>query len=75
MEYVAKFQWKAYKYRIDLTAGEIGEMLSKEIGQIDTLIKARMNAYYQDKAAVDSAAKAKRYTPLFMAGVSSARSC
>lgn len=38
---------------------EIAEGLLAEVNQIDTLIKGRMNSYYQEKAAIDAVLKSK----------------
>lgn len=54
------FRWVTMKYRVDLSVREIAEMLLNEVTQIDNLVKARMNAYYQEKASIDAVVKAKR---------------
>jgi V-type H+-transporting ATPase subunit C len=56
---VEQFRWNSLKYRTDLAVREIADVLLAEVTQIDTLIKGRMNGYYQDKAAIDAVLKAK----------------
>lgn len=60
-QYLDGFRWNNLKYRTDLAVREIADVLLSEVNQIDTLIKGRMNSYYQDKAAIDTVLKSKRY--------------
>lgn len=60
-EYVDQFAWNSLKYRTDLSVREIAEYLFDEVNQIDNLIKARMNSYYQGKAEIEKVTKNKTY--------------
>ncbi|PJF17703.1 ATPase, V1 complex, subunit C domain-containing protein [Paramicrosporidium saccamoebae] len=53
--YVKSFQWNVMKYRTDKTVTEIADTIVQETQQIESLLKARLNAYSQAKSSVAAA--------------------
>lgn len=58
-EYLGGFQWNGMKYRTDQPVKEIVEALAGEASQMDNLVKAKMNAFYQAKGEIDAQVKSK----------------
>lgn len=58
-EYLQTFHWNSMKYRADLPVKEIADILMGEVSQADNLVKAKMNAFYQNKSELDSLNKSK----------------
>lgn len=58
-QYLRGFEWNGMKYRADQSVKDIADMLVGEVSQSDNLVKAKMNAFYQSKAELDSFNKVK----------------
>ncbi|CDH57927.1 atpase v1 complex subunit c [Lichtheimia corymbifera JMRC:FSU:9682] len=53
-EYISTFQWNSMKYRTDKSLQETTATLSQEVSSIDTVMKNKMNAYSQNRNALQS---------------------
>ncbi|KAI9474865.1 hypothetical protein BDB00DRAFT_860156 [Zychaea mexicana] len=53
-QYVNTFQWNSMKYRTDKSLQETTSMLTQEMTSMDNLIKNKMNAYTQNKNALQA---------------------
>lgn len=47
--YIKGFQWNSMKYRTDKTLRELCDTISQEVGNIDTLMKQKLQQYTQVK--------------------------
>lgn len=48
------FQWNTMKYRTDKSLQETTATLSQDVSSIDTVMKTKLNAYSQNKNALQS---------------------
>ncbi|KAJ8659640.1 hypothetical protein O0I10_004619 [Lichtheimia ornata] len=53
-EYISTFQWNSMKYRTDKSLQETTATLNQEVTSIDTVMKNKMNAYSQNRNALQS---------------------
>ena len=56
---MSDFHWSTIKYRTDLSVKELADTLAGEIAQMDSLVKAKVNAFNLGKAEIDSINKGK----------------
>ncbi|KAI9258026.1 CRE-VHA-11 protein [Phascolomyces articulosus] len=53
-QYINTFQWNSMKYRTDKSLQETTAMLTQEVTSMDNLIKTKLNAYTQNKNALQT---------------------
>ena len=57
--YLIEWRWNGMKYRTDQSVKDIAEALAAEVGQMDNLVKSKMNLFSQSKSEIDTFNKSK----------------